>query len=135
LEEEGRGWKRCQEVSPPRPPSLYRLTAGAEIPALGAEFLAPGISGLSYGISGGRKFNVSAQISGANFRTMYCKVHHFGRVHGGMKICYRNKGFHPLGEFYHLNTESPSIPSRTEIKQEIDLCVRRKVFRDREGIG
>jgi hypothetical protein len=81
------GGRRCQEVSSPRPPPLYRLTAGAEIPALGAEFPAPGISGLSDGISGGRKFNVSAQISEANFRPMYCKVHHFVEVHGGMKIC------------------------------------------------
>jgi hypothetical protein len=66
---------------------------------------------------------------------MYCKVHHFARVHGSIKICYGNKGFHPLEEFYHLNTESLAISSRTKIKQEVDLCVRRKVFRDREGIG
>jgi hypothetical protein len=70
-------------------PCFYRLTAGGGNSGPGAKFLAPGISGVSDGISGGggRKFNVSAQISGENFRPMYWEVHHFVEVHGSKKFC------------------------------------------------
>jgi hypothetical protein len=53
-------------------PSFYRLTAGDGNSGPGVEFLAPGISGVSeWNFRGGRKFNVSAQISGENFCPMY----------------------------------------------------------------
>jgi hypothetical protein len=64
-------------------PSFYRLTAGG-----GNSGPRGGISELSDGISGGggQKFNVFAQISGANFWPMYREVHHFVGVHGSRKI-------------------------------------------------
>jgi hypothetical protein len=40
-----------------------------------------------------------------------------------------------LGKFYHLHKESPTISSRTKVKQEDDLCVRKKSFRDDGGLG
>jgi hypothetical protein len=38
-------------------------------------------------------------------------------------------------KFYHLHTESPAISSRAKVKQEVDLCVRKKSLRDDGGLG
>jgi hypothetical protein len=66
---------------------------------------------------------------------MYWEVHHILEVHGNKKVCSGNKGFHPLEKFYHLHKERPAISSRTKVKQEVDLCVRKKCFRDDGGLG
>jgi hypothetical protein len=88
------------------------------------EFLAPRIPGVSDGISGGRNLTflpkfprkISAPCIGKNFAqeirvsTLWKKI-------------------------YHLHKESPAISSRTKVKQEVELCVRKKSFRDDGGLG